>query len=234
LHCLNSPGIDLREAYFNEDTKFPPDFNPFTEGARFVGLATCFFETALLMDISDHPFLSMTEYDSQSTLNSEVNKKTETLDIVSNSLEKGDEFNPEIIEDSREKIQRAIVQRRGQPQFRQELLKAYNNKCAITGFDAEQSLEAAHIYPYKGDDTNKVENGLLLRADIHTLFDLYLIAVQPEAKEILIAPELMKTKYKKLNKRKLNVPKDLRQHPSLEALEWYYKQCSWINQINEP
>jgi hypothetical protein len=115
LHCLNSPGIDLREASFNEDTRFPPYFNPLTEGACFVGLTTCSFDKALLMDISDHPFLSMTEYDSQSTLNSEVNKKTETLDIVSNSLEKGDNFNPEIIEDSREKIQRAIVQRRTAP-----------------------------------------------------------------------------------------------------------------------
>lgn len=232
-HCLSSKGIDLREASFNEDTKFPPDFNPLTKGACFVGLTTCFFETALLMDISDHPFLLMTEDDLAPILDSEVNEKIEILDIVSNSIEKEEKFNPEIVEDSREKIQRAIVQRRGQPQFRQELLKAYNNKCAITGFDAEQSLEAAHIYPYKGDDTNKVENGLLLRADIHTLFDLYLIAVEPETKVVIIAPELVKTKYKRLNRKKINLPRNLRQHPSEGALIWHYNQCDWINKSKE-
>lgn len=38
----------------------------------------------------------------------------------------------------------------------------------------EDVLEAAHIIPYKykGDDTNRCDNGLLLRADIHTRFDL--------------------------------------------------------------
>jgi predicted restriction endonuclease len=66
----------------------------------------------------------------------------------------------------RERTTTSIARRQGQPKFRGDLLKAYRGQCAITGFNAEQALEAAHIYPYKGNDTNKVWNGLLLRADI--------------------------------------------------------------------
>ena len=40
-----------------------------------------------------------------------------------------------------------------------------------------ETLEAAHIIPYKGSSTNHIQNGILLRADIHTLFDLDLLRI---------------------------------------------------------
>ncbi len=49
------------------------------------------------------------------------------------------------------------------------LLKAYSGRCAVTGCDAEPALEAAHLRPYKGPESNTAANGLLLRSDIHTL-----------------------------------------------------------------
>lgn len=67
---------------------------------------------------------------------------------------------------------RAIAYRRGQSVFRRDLMYAYSSVCAVTGTTASDVLEAAHIYPYRGAHTNRVDNGLLLRADIHTLFDL--------------------------------------------------------------
>ncbi len=75
-------------------------------------------------------------------------------------------------------LRRQIEARRGQPEFRKNLLKAYKYKCAITGCDAEEALEAAHIVPYSEEENYDLENGLLLRADIHTLFDLRLINIK--------------------------------------------------------
>ncbi|EAN8121017.1 HNH endonuclease, partial [Salmonella enterica] len=53
-----------------------------------------------------------------------------------------------------------------------------------------QVLEAAHIHPYLGEKTNVVSNGLLLRADVHTLFDLGLLWVNPADLRIGIAEAL--------------------------------------------
>lgn len=109
---------------------------------------------------------------------------TDTLD---NLL---DDFEPENIQDARQKIATSITRRQGQPKFRQQLLITHNGKCAISGSDVEQALEAAHIIPYLGSETNHPSNGLLLRADLHTLFDLNLIAIDPEEMTVLIAPSL--------------------------------------------
>jgi len=49
----------------------------------------------------------------------------------------------------------------------------------ITGCELEELLEAAHIAPYRNASHNDLSNGLLLRADIHTLFDLHLIQIDP-------------------------------------------------------
>ena len=85
-------------------------------------------------------------------------------------------------------------------------------------------LEAAHILPYKGLATNIVQNGLLLRSDLHTLFDLGLLVITSEALIVLVAPSLMKTDYSEFSGRSLRTPKDRHLHPNLEALrrrrEW--------------
>ncbi len=76
------------------------------------------------------------------------------------------------ISDARERTLSAIVRRRGQPAFRRRVLAAYNGRCAITRCPLDYVLDAAHIVPYKGPKTHHVGNGLLLRTDLHTLFDL--------------------------------------------------------------
>lgn len=154
--------------------------------------------------------------------------ETQKVATIRDNLNSDGYFNLESIEDARQRTTTSIARRQGQPKFRSDLLKAYQGRCAITDFDAEQALEAAHIYPYKGNDTNNVWNGLLLRADIHTLFDLYLITVHPETKEILIAPELKSTSYSKLHGKKLSLPKDESLSPRREVLKWHYQQCNWV------
>jgi len=47
----------------------------------------------------------------------------------------------------------------------------------ISGCNVQEALEAAHIRPYSECGTNKIANGLLLRADLHTLFDLHLMSL---------------------------------------------------------
>lgn len=72
---------------------------------------------------------------------------------------------------------RAIKSRRGQVNFRSSLLTAFNDTCCITGCSVISVLEAAHIISHADETNYKVTNGLLLRADIHTLFDLNLIGI---------------------------------------------------------
>ena len=97
--------------------------------------------------------------------------RTELGDIVLPGEVDDDGFDPSNIEDARKRISRMIAQRRGQSAFRNNLFDVYGGRCAITGCEVPDVLEAAHIFPYRGEDTNKVVNGLLLRADVHTLFD---------------------------------------------------------------
>jgi predicted restriction endonuclease len=56
-------------------------------------------------------------------------------------------------------------------------------------------LEAAHLRPYRGEGDNHPSNGLLLRSDLHTLFDLGLIGINPEDHTIVIHPALRGTEY---------------------------------------
>jgi len=132
-------------------------------------------------------------------------------------------FDPENIEDARERINTSIVRRQGQPQFRKSLLKAYDSRCVITGCDAEQALEAAHIIPYLGPNTNHPSNGLLLRADIHTLFDLHLISIDSETKTVLVASSLANTCYSELAGKQLQPPLNLAYEPNREAIEQHQK-----------
>src|SRR5690606_2282318 len=72
---------------------------------------------------------------------------------------------------ARQAVVDTIIRRRGPPQFRHALLEAYDYRCAITNCNAVEALEAATILPFRGRETHHPANGLLLRADVHTLFD---------------------------------------------------------------
>lgn len=104
-------------------------------------------------------------------------------------------FDPADDEDGRKKILAEVAVRQGQARFREELLQAYDGRCAITGCTQVQVLQAAHISPWNGVKSNHVSNGLPLRADIHTLFDLGLLRIDPETRTVLIAPVLAGSEY---------------------------------------
>jgi 5-methylcytosine-specific restriction enzyme A len=97
-----------------------------------------------------------------------------------------------------ERVTRSIMQRRGQKSFRDKLLAAYGNRCAVTGDGPLDVLEAAHIEPYATSGLNHHSNGLLLRADIHTLFDLNLIRINPDTLRVETTAGLNRTSYSSL------------------------------------
>lgn len=117
--------------------------------------------------------------------------------------------------DERDSVLRAIKLRRGQQDFRNKLLKRYNNTCIVTGCKIIDILEAAHINPYRGINDNHPENGLLLRADIHTLFDLNLITINPYTLTLIISDTLLDTEYKTFKNQKIIIGKKA---PSEDAL----------------
>ncbi|MDR7270117.1 hypothetical protein J2X20_002775 [Pelomonas saccharophila] len=84
--------------------------------------------------------------------------------------------------------------RRGQAKFRADLIGAYGGKCAVTGTRIEELLEAAHIVPHAQGTNYRISNGLLLRADIHTLYDLHLLSVDDRYR-VHLSKRLMLTDY---------------------------------------
>ena len=128
-------------------------------------------------------------------------------------------FDPSSTKDGREMVVKTITKRRGHPTLRQALMAAYEHQCAITGCNALEALEATYIIPYRGKHTHKPSNGILLRADLHTLFDLGKIAIDTRTMTVILSEELINSSYRILADRPLNYPKDETQRPSKEALD---------------
>ncbi|MCX5541472.1 HNH endonuclease [Paraburkholderia sp. CNPSo 3076] len=113
----------------------------------------------------------------------------------------------------------AIKTRRGQDEFRDRLLSKYRTTCAVSGSTVEPLLEAAHIVPHAVETNYATSNGLLLRADIHTLFDLHLISVDAEWR-VVVSRSLEWTEYAQYRGRRLAaLPLELDDHPSLDQLK---------------
>ncbi len=111
----------------------------------------------------------------------------------------------------------------GQPAFRSALMLVYKSKCAISGCDVTQVLEAAHITQYANGGLNTPSNGILLRADLHTLFDLDLIMICPDTLSVRFDQSLEKSEYWTFNSQKLAIPKSPEHTPDVAALRgrWY-------------
>ena len=78
-----------------------------------------------------------------------------------------------------EKVRYALRRERiGQQRFRNQLFEAYTGRCAVSGCSVDEALEAAHIENYSGPKSQVVSNGILLRRDLHSLFDAHLISFE--------------------------------------------------------
>jgi HNH endonuclease len=123
--------------------------------------------------------------------------------------------------DHRKVVERQIRERRGRQQFRDALRERYGNRCLVTGREVLAVLEAAHIRPYRGEKDNHPANGLLLRSDIHTLFDLDLLGIEPEELRIELHPDAVK-EYGSFSD--MIIPCAQHQRPAQEALRLRYEQ----------
>lgn len=132
------------------------------------------------------------------------------------------------LEDKREKALKLAVIREGQSAFRENLLSAYDGRCAITGYSVKDVLEAAHIVPYLGVKTNHLSNGLILRSDLHKLFDSFKIVVNPDTLTVCVAPELMNTEYSELNGKQIREVRPNYPPVSRSALRHHLNQCIWL------
>jgi hypothetical protein len=128
-------------------------------------------------------------------------------------------YSPEGV-DRRALVERQIRERRGQRQFRDAVRDRYGNRCLVTGCEVLAVLEAAHVSPYRGERDHHPENGLL-RSDVHTLFDLDLLGIEPERLQVELHPDVAK-EYGHLAGVTLNCPSAYR--PSREALSRRYER----------
>lgn len=80
--------------------------------------------------------------------------------------------------------------RNGQDKFREGLLQRYGLVCAVTGPCPAKALEAAHLRAFATHGIHDLDEGLLLRSDIHRLFDAGLIAVDPTTMTVAVAPTI--------------------------------------------
>ena len=128
-------------------------------------------------------------------------------------------------QDARHHVDAVRVDRRGQGTFRLRLLSAYDQQCAVTGEHAIPVLEAAHIQPYLGPASNHPQNGIVLRSDLHRLYDTGYVTVTPDLRldvSSRLRDEFENGKhYYEMAGRRIHVPRDRRLVPSSQALEWH-------------
>ncbi|WP_244554315.1 HNH endonuclease [Agrobacterium sp. DSM 25558] len=85
-----------------------------------------------------------------------------------------------------------------QAQFRAALIKQYKGRCVVSGCRVQQVLQAAHIIPFSENVAlrNDIRNGLLLRSDLHALFDKLLLSIHPKTGLVELSPDLISSSYK--------------------------------------
>ena len=120
---------------------------------------------------------------------------------------------------------RLVQPRLGQATFRIAVLDAYGRACAVTGEHSLPAIKTAHIRSYAQDGPHEIRNGLLLRADLHRLFDTGYVTVTPELC-LEVSPRLREEyqngrSYYPFHGSRLQVPSSEMNRPQREFLEWH-------------
>jgi putative restriction endonuclease len=118
--------------------------------------------------------------------------------------------------------------RLGQRSFRVAVLDSYGRRCAVTNEKTLPALEAAHIREYHQLPVHSISNGILLRADIHKLFDWGYVTVTPEYRfEVSrrIKEEFENGRdYYALHSTRIRLPERIEDRPAVESLIWHNEQ----------
>ncbi len=148
-------------------------------------------ETAL---IYLHPYIHWDSAAKETYWDPNENDSTETISQVIDNAS----------DDDIEYIKRLIRKRKNQSKFRKSLIKAYEGKCCISNCNTLTVLEAAHIINHSITGINHSSNGLLLRSDLHILFDENLLLIHPKKMTIHLHPDLLQSEYSRYNGNVIN------------------------------
>lgn len=158
-----------------------------------------------------------------------VKRFVSALRPVQPDNDEGEETSGSIIERQR-RVLREIGVRRGQKKFRDRLIAHYGARCQVSGCEFVELVEAAHIDPYSESGDNSVRNGLLLRSDIHTLFDLGFLAIDPVTFSIRLHPAILDSAYRRFEGKALetNGTKGPGSAALKRRLELFTQKLSWL------
>jgi putative restriction endonuclease len=119
--------------------------------------------------------------------------------------------------------------RLGQGAFRVVVTDNYQRRCAVSGERTLPALDAAHIRPFSDGGSHEASNGILLRRDIHSLFDSGYVTISPEMKfEVsrCIKEEFENGRhYYALHGQTIAKPDELMRQPDVSALIWHNENC---------
>ena len=132
---------------------------------------------------------------------------------------------PALEEDHRTGTPQIVLPRLAQGLFRVHVTDAYNRRCAFTGSPVLHVLDAAHIKPFAQSGPNSIHNGILLRQDVHTLFDRGYITITPEYRTEVskrIKEEFKNGhEYYSAHGAKIRLPEDPHALPDPKFLRWH-------------
>lgn len=118
-----------------------------------------------------------------------------------------------------------VAPRLGQGAFRISVTDAYGRACAVSGGKVLPALDAAHIKPYAEGGSHEISNGILLRRDIHSVFDAGYVTVDESLR--FVVSDRVRTdfnngnEYRRLHGTKLSVPAAASKQPDRMTLRWH-------------
>jgi putative restriction endonuclease len=115
--------------------------------------------------------------------------------------------------------------RLGQQAFKAVVRDAYHGHCAITGTHIPPVLQAAHVRPVTRGGDHRLDNGLLLRSDVHTMFDQGYLGVDPRYR-LMVSPRLREEfgnggQFYAQAGKAIELPARRVDRPGREFLEWH-------------
>jgi putative restriction endonuclease len=118
-----------------------------------------------------------------------------------------------------------VAPRLGQGEFRIAVTDAYGRRCAMTAERTLPALDAAHIVPYAQQGEHRLDNGLLLRKDLHALFDAGYLGIDSDMR-VEVSRRIREDyengrDYYALAGRALQIPADPSARPNPEFLNWH-------------
>lgn len=120
---------------------------------------------------------------------------------------------------------RLVAPRLGQGAFKSLVTVAYHRRCAITGNKVTPTLQAAHIRPVSSQGEHRLDNGLLLRSDVHTLYDRGYLGIDAQHR-LQVSHRLRADfdngqEFYSLAGKPIALPDQLPDHPNKDFVTWH-------------